>query len=116
MQEKEKLDSFMSDFSKKVDTLSPLSEPEAIKLENELKGMDPEQVNAYLESMFNMVQKPYTRKIPKFGRNEPCFCGSGKKYKKCCQSEFEGYVNNLSDDEFNKITEDNEQDNSDNRE
>ncbi|EIL4734184.1 SEC-C domain-containing protein, partial [Salmonella enterica] len=18
------------------------------------------------------------------GRNEPCFCGSGKKYKKCC--------------------------------
>lgn len=22
--------------------------------------------------------------IPKIGRNEPCFCGSGKKYKKCC--------------------------------
>jgi uncharacterized protein YecA (UPF0149 family) len=21
---------------------------------------------------------------PKKGRNEPCFCGSGKKYKKCC--------------------------------
>ncbi|NJK98727.1 MAG: hypothetical protein HC905_30815 [Bacteroidales bacterium] len=20
----------------------------------------------------------------KLGRNEPCFCGSGKKYKKCC--------------------------------
>lgn len=20
----------------------------------------------------------------KFGRNEPCICGSGKKYKKCC--------------------------------
>jgi len=20
----------------------------------------------------------------KIGRNEPCFCGSGKKYKKCC--------------------------------
>lgn len=20
----------------------------------------------------------------KMGRNEPCFCGSGKKYKKCC--------------------------------
>jgi len=22
--------------------------------------------------------------IKKWGRNEPCFCGSGKKYKKCC--------------------------------
>ncbi len=21
---------------------------------------------------------------PKTGRNAPCFCGSGKKYKKCC--------------------------------
>ena len=20
----------------------------------------------------------------KIGRNDPCFCGSGKKYKKCC--------------------------------
>jgi len=24
------------------------------------------------------------RTIPKVGRNEPCHCGSGKKYKKCC--------------------------------
>jgi len=24
------------------------------------------------------------RRIPKVGRNEPCPCGSGKKYKKCC--------------------------------
>lgn len=26
------------------------------------------------------VQRP----IPKIGRNAPCYCGSGKKYKKCC--------------------------------
>ena len=26
---------------------------------------------------------PYRREAPKPGRNEPCFCGSGKKYKKC---------------------------------
>lgn len=25
-----------------------------------------------------------TTKAPKIGRNEPCPCGSGKKYKKCC--------------------------------
>jgi yecA family protein len=26
----------------------------------------------------------YVREIPKVGRNDPCPCGSGKKYKKCC--------------------------------
>lgn len=24
------------------------------------------------------------RKVKKIGRNDPCPCGSGKKYKKCC--------------------------------
>jgi uncharacterized protein len=24
------------------------------------------------------------RTAPKFGRNDPCPCGSGKKYKRCC--------------------------------
>ena len=24
------------------------------------------------------------RTIPMLGRNDPCHCGSGKKYKKCC--------------------------------
>lgn len=23
------------------------------------------------------------REIPKLGRNDPCWCGSGKKYKRC---------------------------------
>ncbi len=27
--------------------------------------------------------KPIRRDAPKVGRNEPCPCGSGKKYKKC---------------------------------
>jgi len=27
---------------------------------------------------------PYMREEPKVGRNLPCPCGSGKKYKKCC--------------------------------
>jgi hypothetical protein len=29
---------------------------------------------------------PYVRETPKVGRNDPCPCGSGKKYKKCCLS------------------------------
>jgi hypothetical protein len=28
--------------------------------------------------------EPYVRAAPKIGRNDPCPCGSGKKYKKCC--------------------------------
>lgn len=27
------------------------------------------------------------RETPKVGRNEPCPCGSGKKFKKCCGKE-----------------------------
>ncbi|MBR6708245.1 MAG: SEC-C domain-containing protein, partial [Clostridia bacterium] len=27
---------------------------------------------------------PIVRQTPKVGRNDPCPCGSGKKYKKCC--------------------------------
>ncbi len=26
----------------------------------------------------------FVRASPKIGRNDPCPCGSGKKYKKCC--------------------------------
>jgi preprotein translocase subunit SecA len=30
------------------------------------------------------ARKPVTREEAKVGRNDPCPCGSGKKYKKCC--------------------------------
>jgi preprotein translocase subunit SecA len=30
------------------------------------------------------AQQTVTRQEPKVGRNDPCPCGSGKKYKKCC--------------------------------
>lgn len=33
----------------------------------------------------NEVARPPAKRVsPKIGRNEPCPCGSGKKYKKCC--------------------------------
>ncbi|MBI9074152.1 MAG: YchJ family protein [Desulfatibacillum sp.] len=31
-----------------------------------------------------VAPKPVKRDTPKVGRNDPCPCGSGKKYKKCC--------------------------------
>ena len=30
------------------------------------------------------IEEPFVREEPKTGRNDPCPCGSGKKYKKCC--------------------------------
>ena len=32
----------------------------------------------------DQVRKPNIRDEDKIGRNDPCTCGSGKKYKKCC--------------------------------
>jgi hypothetical protein len=31
----------------------------------------------------DVAAQPFVRE-PKIGRNDPCPCGSGKKYKKCC--------------------------------
>jgi preprotein translocase subunit SecA len=33
------------------------------------------------------VPRTFVSAAPKVGRNEPCPCGSGKKYKKCCGSD-----------------------------
>ena len=30
---------------------------------------------------------PIRKDEPKVGRNDPCPCGSGRKYKKCCGAE-----------------------------
>ncbi len=41
---------------------------------------DEELLNRFLENDFQQpIEKP-----AKIGRNDPCPCGSGKKYKKCC--------------------------------
>jgi len=50
---------------------------------------------AALEQVFNQdlrtravaLRRELTRQRPKFGRNSPCPCGSGRKFKKCCQGK-----------------------------
>jgi SEC-C motif-containing protein len=37
----------------------------------------------YYEDGEMVKKQPKRRETPKVGRNEPCPCGSGKKYKKC---------------------------------
>lgn len=37
-----------------------------------------------VQSQAQAQNTTYRRTTPKIGRNEPCPCGSGKKYKNCC--------------------------------
>ncbi len=50
---------------------------------NELIGKAQEQGSMNRELRGGSVV-PFPREAPKVGRNDPCPCGSGKKYKKCC--------------------------------
>jgi preprotein translocase subunit SecA len=43
------------------------------------QGMDPQAAQSTHARPVTI-----TRDVPKVGRNDPCPCGSGKKYKKCC--------------------------------
>jgi uncharacterized protein len=38
----------------------------------------------YRQAVATAQDSSVTRSTPRVGRNEPCPCGSGKKYKKCC--------------------------------
>lgn len=46
------------------------------------KGVSEKKVQGLFENSGTVV--PFKRDTPKVGRNAPCPCGSGKKYKKCC--------------------------------
>jgi uncharacterized protein YecA (UPF0149 family) len=67
-----------------------LTSPEELYLPEELARVvrqepTPEQmVKAYERQNVGAPPPPATRDANKPGRNEPCRCGSGKKYKKCC--------------------------------
>lgn len=47
---------------------------------------------AKIRALYNRRPKQLVRKHAKIGRNEPCPCGSGKKFKNCCMKtgEFDG--------------------------
>jgi uncharacterized protein YecA (UPF0149 family) len=50
--------------------------PERLKQELKIPG--------YKEWDDEYPQLPYVKESPDIGRNDPCPCGSGKKYKNCC--------------------------------
>ena len=52
------------------------------ELKSILEHMDPDQ-RKFIKPM-KLDPTPRQRKRMKIGRNDPCPCGSGKKFKKCC--------------------------------
>jgi len=71
----------------RVQTEKKLKEVATLFEENNWKytiGLEPDQPEdiADLERLLNPIKPTTVEK--KVGRNEPCPCGSGKKYKKCC--------------------------------
>ncbi len=57
---------------------------------NDFTSLSEEAVRSSQDAAFQNdteqppAPKPYQHTGPKVGRNDPCPCGSGKKYKKCC--------------------------------
>ncbi|HVY23678.1 MAG TPA: SEC-C metal-binding domain-containing protein [Steroidobacteraceae bacterium] len=63
------------------------AEEDARWKQRELEALDDE----LFDDDYGFVE-PYVREAPKIGRNEPCPCGSGKKYKKCCMLNGEANI------------------------
>ena len=66
---------------KRMDEVSAVFKKNDWKYSIELEPDKPEDIND-LELLLNPPETVIAEK--KTGRNEPCSCGSGKKYKKCC--------------------------------
>ena len=69
--------------------------PGVERLREQLKGYSDEEKMAFIAKAMGFEKQPEEeagREHPisvrseKIGRNDPCPCGSGKKYKKCCMS------------------------------
>jgi uncharacterized protein YecA (UPF0149 family) len=58
---------------------APLTSEELDKLADFLDSIPDNAMNDAVR-----VRTPLRRDSPKVGRNDPCPCGSGRKYKQCC--------------------------------
>ncbi|MBU3018747.1 SEC-C domain-containing protein [Paraglaciecola agarilytica] len=86
-QRKTKLGSENAPLAIQVQTTERESELRAVLQQHNLYAeitLDPDQPENTLQ-LDTLLQLPGTQKFAKTpSRNDPCLCGSGKKYKKCC--------------------------------
>ena len=55
----------------------------AYELEHLAKSIKRWSLNGYSENEITKLEQRVVNEV-KIGRNDPCLCGSKKKYKKCC--------------------------------
>jgi Predicted metal-binding protein related to the C-terminal domain of SecA len=73
-----KIESLYYKYKRKLDKMAKENPEEFEDLGTDFAEDEEEEEGAY------ETQQPYRRDENKVGRNDPCPCGSGKKYKKCC--------------------------------
>ncbi len=64
--------------------IRPMRPDEVQELEEKRRKRQEQELRMSHGDEEQEKRKPVRRKGKKIGRNEPCPCGSGKKYKKCC--------------------------------
>ena len=72
-------------------TSTPSAELEAMAIDGELEASAPDLIPDAVLTLHRTrlgkagsAPRQATARSPKVGRNDPCPCGSGKKFKKCC--------------------------------
>jgi len=65
--------------------LTPKEEEKAMAEAEELFPSVIGDIYRFMQSLKS--SEPVRREAPKVGRNDPCPCGSGKKFKQCCGSD-----------------------------
>ncbi len=66
-----------------LEALESMSEAEIQRLQESIHP-NVEKLYRYFFKPVKTTNTTFVHPTPKVGRNEPCPCGSGKKYKKCC--------------------------------
>lgn len=76
----------LRDLEKEIDLTNATDEEANEKLKDFEDSVITGDQLAKLRALYNRKPKQLVRKHAKVGRNELCPCGSGKKYKHCCQA------------------------------
>jgi SEC-C motif-containing protein len=80
------VDGKAEDLTGKVEFIASYSDKSGRKDHHELAAFEKKDRVWFFVSGGQPPVKQIVRSAPKTGRNDPCPCGSGRKYKKCCAS------------------------------
>lgn len=69
-------------------------------LDIELANTPTEEEKRTAKEMFRIKDNIPIRKIKLPNRNDPCPCGSGKKYKNCCMETDKKIIENINRNEY----------------